>query len=174
MSEIMVRKAIVADARMIAEVHVRSMRAGYAGVLPSDYLRALSVIDRSMSWYERLVNGEAPTVALDEQGGVAGFALSSRSPDQDVAADVAELRLFYIEPSVWGRGFGSALWCEESQALRSQGFAFATLWVLADNDRARRFYEHHGFRLEDHPPRAFRDADFVRPQVRYRRSLLAP
>lgn len=174
MREITVRKAIAADARLIAEVHVRSMQAGYAGVLPSDYLRSLSVLDRSMRWYERLMNGDSPTVALDEQGEVVGFALSGRSPDPDVATDVAELRLCYVEPRVWGRGFGSALWCEEAQALRRRGFGCATLWVLADNDRARSFYEHQGFRLDDHPPRAFRDADFVRPQVRYRRSLLAP
>jgi GNAT superfamily N-acetyltransferase len=147
------------------------MQAGFAGVLPPDYLRALSVIERAVRWYERIVDGETPTVAFDRRGELVGFALSSRSPDRDVGADVAELRLCYVDPEAWGRGVGSALLSEESSGLRDLGFACTTLWVLADNERARSFYEHRGFALEDHPPRAFRDADFVRPQLRYRRPL---
>jgi GNAT superfamily N-acetyltransferase len=172
MSEMNVRKAIPADAQVIAEVHVRSMQAGYAGVFPTDYLRALSVIDRAVHWYERIIDGETPTVALDDRGDVVGFALSSRSPDQDVGADVAELRLCYVDPHAWGRGVGSALLREESRRLLDQGFGSSTLWVLEGNDRARSFYEHRGFKLEDHPPRAFRDAEFVRSQLRYRRGLI--
>jgi GNAT superfamily N-acetyltransferase len=47
-----------------------------------------------------------------------------------------------VRAAWWGTGVGSAL-LREAIADRA-----AYLWVLAANDRAIRFYEHHGFALD--------------------------
>jgi RimJ/RimL family protein N-acetyltransferase len=55
-------------------------------------------------------------------------------------------------------------------ALRASGFATASLWVLEDNPRARRFYEREGWRHDG----AKREEEFLGvpiSEVRYRIEL---
>jgi GNAT superfamily N-acetyltransferase len=49
-------------------------------------------------------------------------------------------------PEAWSSGAGAALMASALEALRS--YSSATLWVLADNPRARRFYEREGWVLD--------------------------
>ena len=49
-------------------------------------------------------------------------------------------------PAEWGRGAGAALHDEAVALLRSDGASIAQLWVLEENERARRFYEARGWR----------------------------
>jgi RimJ/RimL family protein N-acetyltransferase len=50
-----------------------------------------------------------------------------------------------VTPSVWGTGVGRELMAVAVDRLREAGFRSATLWVLRDNERARRFYERAGW-----------------------------
>jgi GNAT superfamily N-acetyltransferase len=50
----------------------------------------------------------------------------------------------YMDPDSQSRGFGSML-LEHAKTLQPHGLR---LWVFQKNIRARRFYEHHDFRLE--------------------------
>jgi GNAT superfamily N-acetyltransferase len=50
----------------------------------------------------------------------------------------------YIDPDSQGRGFGSML-LQHAKGLQPHGLQ---LWVFQRNAGARRFYEHHDFRLE--------------------------
>jgi hypothetical protein len=52
-----VRDAELRDARGIAEVHVRSWQAAYAGIIPDEELARLSVDQREQFW-GRLTKGE--------------------------------------------------------------------------------------------------------------------
>ena len=51
----------------------------------------------------------------------------------------------YVDPGSWGRGVGRLLMAEARDGLRRAGFTGATLWVLAGNDRAQRFYRADGW-----------------------------
>ena len=55
--------------------------------------------------------------------------------------DGNELDWLYVEPSRQSQGIGSAL-LEHAQGISPNGLA---LWAFASNQRARGFYEHHGF-----------------------------
>ncbi|QIX26321.1 GNAT family N-acetyltransferase [Nocardioides sp. JQ2195] len=57
------------------------------------------------------------------------------------AYDAASLRQLFVRPESWGRGLGSA---GVRRAVDAIGTG-ATLWVLGDNERARRLYEHLGW-----------------------------
>jgi ribosomal protein S18 acetylase RimI-like enzyme len=48
----------------------------------------------------------------------------------------------------WSTGLGRALWLAARAELRKAGFHSASLWVLADNARAIRFYRAAGFVAE--------------------------
>lgn len=55
-----------------------------------------------------------------------------------------ELHGLYLHPSVWGTGVASAL-IEHCHGRLATCFDEAVLWVIAANERARRFYERSGW-----------------------------
>jgi GNAT superfamily N-acetyltransferase len=58
---------------------------------------------------------------------------------------VAELYALYVHPAWWSTGTGRALMERVLARSASAGYSSITLWVLRDNQRARRFYERAGF-----------------------------
>jgi GNAT superfamily N-acetyltransferase len=54
----------------------------------------------------------------------------------------------HVLPTAWGTGSGRVLMAAAVDSLRSEGFRAATLWVLRDNERARRVYERAGWSLD--------------------------
>lgn len=145
-----IRRAVPADAPGVAVTHVASWRAGYAGLLPDSLLASLSVEERTASWTGHLDAASAgrSLVATCDDGTVSGFATVGASRDDDATPGTGELWALYTHPDAWRRGVGSALVGSAEAELRELGFVRATLWVLTGNERARRFYEAHGWRLE--------------------------
>ena len=62
--------------------------------------------------------------------------------------EVGELYALYLLPAWWSAGVGRALMTSVLDALRGARYRRVVLWVLADNARARRFYERAGFTLD--------------------------
>jgi ribosomal protein S18 acetylase RimI-like enzyme len=129
----MIRAAMLADALAIAEVHVASWRAGYAGLMRDEYLAALSVEQRAEMWETIISDGE--TTVLVAGPGIAGFvAFNERT---------GEIGALYVDPARFRTGVGTALLAaaHERMAARPE----VVLWVLQGNDAARAFYERHGY-----------------------------
>ena len=79
------------------------------------------------------------------------------------------LAFVYVDARAQGEGVGTELL---RQALAAaQGSPSVLLWVLEENHKARRFYEHFGFSLDGavHSDPAFLGNDAR--EVRYQRSL---
>ena len=81
-------------------------------------------------------------LVAEADGSVIGFASCGESRD---ATGEGELYAIYALPEAWGSGAGPALMAAALEELRHSGFATASLWVLEDNPRARRFYEREGW-----------------------------
>jgi ribosomal protein S18 acetylase RimI-like enzyme len=149
----LVRAAVVADARAIATIHVDAWRVAYAHIFePAVFEQPrLSFEKRAEAWHAELTApGRGRHVAVAEVAGggeVVGFCASGPSRDEDPAG-VGEVYAVYIAPGQWGRGAGRALMDAAQRALRQDGFAEAVLWVLEDNVRARGFYERSGWVLD--------------------------
>lgn len=139
-----VRHASADDAGAIAEVHVRGWQAAYRHAFPADALDALSVEKRADAWRDQLRAGAQGVVVADEDG-VVGFAGFGPSREE---TDVGEVYAVYVDPARWGAGAGRALLARAEEELTAAGYPVATLWVLEDNPRARRFYEAAGWRLD--------------------------
>lgn len=137
------RAAEVADADAIGLIHVLGWRVAYAGLMPEEFLRGLSVRERQDRWRERVRDDSRVLVAV-ERGAVVGFASFGASRDHD-GPDVGELYAIYLHPECWGLGVGRRLHSRAVDALRDAGFLRATLWVLEANDRAQRFYRAAGW-----------------------------
>jgi GNAT superfamily N-acetyltransferase len=83
-------------------------------------------------------------------GAATTGAASPGAPGGPLTADglaglVGELYAMYVAPAWWSTGTGRALMGHVLTALGADGYPRAILWVLADNARARRFYERAGF-----------------------------
>ncbi len=152
-----IRLATTADARGLAEVRVRGWQVGYEGIVDAEFLAAMSVDQNEARWSEIIeAQGEQIRVAIVD-GRVVGFASSGpyRVESEDdktlntaVFAEpgsIGELYGFYVHPDSWGTGVANDLHDHAVDALRADGWVRLKLWVLADNARARRFYERHGW-----------------------------
>ena len=139
------RAATVADARAIAEIHVAAWRTAYRGLMPDDFLAALSVDEHTAKWSSGLSRPSPSQLALAEiDGALAAFCIYGPTRDEQ-PPEVAEIYALNVHPERWGRGAGRAL-CEHAFGeAAARGHTSMTLWVMSGNARARRFYEHLGY-----------------------------
>jgi ribosomal protein S18 acetylase RimI-like enzyme len=171
MSSWHIRDAGPGDAEAIAQVHVRAWQAAYRGILSEEVIRAHA--QRRRPYWTSYLGGSSPDehVLVAVAGGpIRGFAVAGPSGDEDANGGEAEVRALYVDPYAWGRGIGSSLLGALLDRLRLDRFRSATLWVLADNSGARRFYEARGWALDGaeriHPDRGV-------AELRYRSTLTA-
>jgi GNAT superfamily N-acetyltransferase len=127
------RRAGLADLDVLFAIQKASAVAGFANVFPQE-LYPFPEDEIRETLREQLADS-ASIVLLDDD--LRGFAL----------AGGGWLRRLYVLPSAWGAGVGAALHDDAIAALRADGAASASLWCLAGNERARRFYERRGWRL---------------------------
>lgn len=161
-----VRRAEPGDAAAIAEVHVSSWRAGYRGLLPDRVLDGLSVGVRRRAWEEHLAGDAVTGLVAEESGAVIGFCT--------LAPGRGEVTALYVDPGHWARGAGGALLGAALDLLREHGAGEAVVWLLAENERARRLYERFGFAADGGEKReriASLAAEEAPPQVRLRARL---
>jgi GNAT superfamily N-acetyltransferase len=109
----------------------------------------LSIEERERVWRGWLggSNERRSTLVADADGEIVGFVSIGPARGDGTRPDAGELDAIYLLPDCWGLGIGRALMSEALGELRRIGFTTAVLWVLADNPRARRFYERGGWRL---------------------------
>lgn len=163
-----------ADAPAIARVRRESWFAAYEGIIATPVIDRVTAASRTVTApppYRRTlvaVVGEHPAVV-----GYASYgperAVASLSPPPSPPPDghhvpspagvtapdpltpagraggVGELYALYVTPAWWSAGVGRALMGSVLSALEDDGYRRVVLWVLADNARARRFYERAGF-----------------------------
>jgi GNAT superfamily N-acetyltransferase len=126
-------------------VHTRSWQSAYEHVFGTERLAGIDVARRQAGWERALANPERDVFVFEERGSVVAFVGSFPSRDHDAEGELGEL---YALPEAWGKGVGHALMEACVAALRERGYADAILWVLAENPRARAFYEREGWTLD--------------------------
>jgi ribosomal protein S18 acetylase RimI-like enzyme len=129
LGSVTIRRAASADAAAIADVYLETFHRTYDFPLAhsDDEVRgwiAEDVVQRPDTWVAEAAAGGAQAEV------VAMLALDGAGIDQ-----------LYVRPAWQGRGIGSRL-VELAKELRPAGIRLYTFRV---NERARRFYERHGF-----------------------------
>lgn len=165
-----VRDAIPADAHQVAGVHVRSWRSAYRGLIDQAYLDALTPAAWTHKYdFSRMGLRVPKTLVAVRDDTVIGFASVGLCRDDDLA-DLGELMAIYVDPDHTRTGTGRLLIGAARERLAARGFTHAALWVLQDNDRARRFYERDGW-LPDGTRRTRSYGGTPVQEARYRRTL---
>ena len=121
------------DAEATARVHIESWAAAYTLRGPS--------LEQRLDLHRR----SPPSFVAEVDGEVVGFVGVGPSRDPDAEG---ELYTIYVRPGHWGAGVGRELLRAGERRMVELGYRRVVLWVLADNVRARRFYERAGFALD--------------------------
>jgi GNAT superfamily N-acetyltransferase len=160
-----VRAARPGDEARLAEVYVAAGRAGWAGHLREETLRAFT--SSVEEWEEAIAHPEVSILVAELDGEIAALAtiLPSDDPDADPGR-VAKLGRLYADPEAWGRGLGSALLVAARKELERRDYREATLWT-AEWNPTRDLYEAHGWHW-DGASREQMLADETWTEVRYR------
>ena len=146
-----IRPARAADAEPIAALHVKTWQAAYAGVIEQDYLDAMNPVERAGAWRSTLTDTDLSVTVATAGADLIGFVTHGPSRDVDAPALTGEIGGLYVASIAWGSGAGTALLTHALGALRAAGHERVSLWVFAENARARAFYEKHGFRAHSGP-----------------------
>lgn len=147
-SSYQIRPAVRVDVPFIATIHISAWQAAYKGLIPDEHLKNLSSEKRQAMWREAIEYADPQVhVALDGKE-IVGFVAFDRSRDKGTPATTGEIWSLYVAPGHWARGIGQALWNAAHEGLIEEGCTDVTLWALAGNERALRFYERAGFERE--------------------------
>ncbi|GLR12345.1 hypothetical protein GCM10007907_11350 [Chitinimonas prasina] len=144
----LIRPATLADCRRIAEIHVQSWQATYAGLLPGEALAALSIDQREARWQTLLPQGESTTLVLEQAGRVVGWLSYGHCRDAGADACEGEIWAIYLDPAWLGQGLGRQLWQAGVAGLRAAGLTRISVWVAAGNGGAVDFYRAMGLAAE--------------------------
>lgn len=87
--------------------------------------------------------GQKALFQQEMRGGMALYMLIKESPVGVVSVKEDLIENLYILPAEQNKGYGTELLLFAMAQCRGT----PRLWILDNNDRARRFYQKHGFRL---------------------------
>jgi ribosomal protein S18 acetylase RimI-like enzyme len=168
-----VRAPTVADADDLGRVHVRAWQAAYrGGLMPDEYLDALSNVERATMWREALEQGpraRSSRLVAEVDDEMVGFAIVGPAAG-DLESPIGELYAINVDPDHWATGVGSDLIAAAMAELKASAFTSVVLWVHPDNVRARRFYESRGW-SDDRLERRQDVLGVEVPETRYSRLL---
>jgi ribosomal protein S18 acetylase RimI-like enzyme len=147
-----VRPARPADAEAIEALRVGCWRTAYRGMIPDAYLAAMPAgLAHGVARRERLLGDQPADVhqlVAESVPAEAVVGWVSGGPSRDAGragAMYGEVYACYVAPEWSGVGLGGRLLRRLLNDLAADGRADVALWVLAANDRARRFYASYGF-----------------------------
>lgn len=160
-----IRKGTLDDVNDISRIHALSWKSAYKGIVPQKYLDELKEdfwVHTFTSW---LQDNTVTVMVITDGECPVGVAVCGPSRDKALP-DWGEIVSIYLLPEYTNRGYGSRLFESAMQDLRQSGYRDIYLWVLKDNQRARRFYEKQGFHCsKDEYPLKIMDKELV--EVRY-------
>lgn len=155
MANVSIAAASSADCRTVAQIHVDAWRVAYDGIVPSDYLAALSVDQREAMWRTAVERGTPRVLVVRTGEDVVGWIAYGHCRDEGSGPEIGEIWAIYAAPTAWSTGVGRALWDAARRDLQEQGYRSVTLWVIRENARAIRFYERSGFAIEANSAKEF-------------------
>lgn len=163
MTEVVLRRGRAADVEPAVAVW-RAAQAARQGGRP---VRAEN--EERVRSYTR--KPDAFLLLAEEDGEVVGMGLGMQGLADDGAGPpvpkLCHIAMIFVAPERWGEGIGGRVLGGVLDEAHSRGYERAQLWTHADNARAQRLYERHGFRRTGRE----KDDDFGGWIVHYERAL---
>lgn len=133
------------DRMAISRIYEEGWRFAYRGIVPQEYLDSIPV----GGWASCIDREGVGSLVMTEDGRLIGTSSYSKSRWEQFR-EFGEIISIYLLPEYTGRGYGRLLLEAVAGELEKLGYRDIFLWVLAENMRARGFYEKCGFTLTEH------------------------
>ena len=133
--ELVIRAAHSSELEALVSIQREASLAALAHIFPPERYPYPTQAVRER-WRVALADRDADLFVAEQGGASAGVAF----------ARLGWLDGLYVLPDFWGAGVARALHDRAVARLRELGHERARLWVLEQNQRARRFYERRGWR----------------------------
>lgn len=140
-----IRPATPEDAPRCADIHGRSWLFAYRDAVGEDIIETHNARWPSV-WAKMLENNTDTHYVILDGDTIVGFTSINPSRDADSPSGMFELTGLYLDPDYIGKGYGKAAMDRVKHEAIRRGYSALSLWVLADNARAKRFYVKCGFR----------------------------
>ena len=128
------------DRKAISKIYEESWKFAYQGLIPQDYLDGIP----TGNWAKAVDTPGWNTLLMLDGDQIVGTASYCHSRFEDWK-DYGEIISIYFLPAYMGKGYGRALLQAAVDKLAEMGCTDILLWVLAENERAKKFYEKNGF-----------------------------
>ena len=131
----------------IADLHLKSWRSAYRGILTGEYLDGEIELERSRAWQARIGSGIPPDIGLfaaRQHGQLVGFVCANLNPDRTPQWG-PRVENLHCHPDYKGKGTGRALLVRAAQWVEEERPGSALhLYVYDLNEAARGFYRRMG------------------------------
>ncbi|HEV2705360.1 MAG TPA: GNAT family N-acetyltransferase [Pyrinomonadaceae bacterium] len=145
-AKVLYREATAADCQAVAEVHVRSWRESYSGIVPQSFLDKMSVEQRAQAFARGFTDDSYKMyVAEVPEKGIVGFADFGELREGSGAFE-AELYALYLLSEFQRKGIGEKLFRQVVEALVRRG-QHSMLLLTLEVSPYRTFYEKMGGRV---------------------------
>jgi ribosomal protein S18 acetylase RimI-like enzyme len=141
------RRPTPEEAGAMASLHVQCWREAYADILPAELLNSFSDETRLPMWQAVIPHADRFVLAAYEDEKVVGFVISGGSDEKHIENQDGHLWGLYISADYGRRGIGRKLIASAASDWLAKGGTSMTIGVLAENIRARSFYEALGAKL---------------------------
>jgi len=145
---------------------MHSGKKAHEDFVPNSILNEISVLERTRQWLGLIEEG-LDTLVVETENKIIGFITLGEYRDE------AEISAIYLLPQYWNKNFGTELCTFAINKLSKAGYKEAFVWVLADSEPARMFYEKLGFQeTEETTLEELDDGDDPLIKILYKKTLL--
>jgi ribosomal protein S18 acetylase RimI-like enzyme len=141
------RRPSTEEAVAFAALHVQCWHEAYGKILPAELLATFSAEKRLPLWQKVIPDRERFVLGAFDQDRPVGFVISGPGKEQYIEDQDGNLDTIYIAASHYRMGIGRELLRHAAADWLERGGRTMTVGVLAENIRARSFYESQGARL---------------------------
>lgn len=146
---IIIRKAKIGDKKILAYIQTESWKAAFVDIISADDLKKSTDIAKTEVMYANVMkSGYAEVSILEIDSKPHCIAAWSKARNSEFS-DSAEIICIHSLCDNWGKGYGSKMMNHILEEIKNSGYGNVLLWVFEKNNRARCFYEKHGFVLTE-------------------------
>lgn len=138
------RRARIEDAGTLAELFVRTWHFTYRGIFSDAFLDGLDPVEQASAQAEKMGRPGTVIFVAEVGGELLGACRILICRDGDAGPEVAEIAGIDVQPDRQRAGIGRRLFRAAVAEAGRWGCSRLTLWVMAENWRARAFYEAMG------------------------------
>jgi len=146
-STISVRIGARADARALADLHIRSAQKGFKHIFSAGALAPSreALIKDWTEWLWSDPSSARQATVVERNGNIVGVIVTGLDHRSDPT--VGRLTRAYVDPQVWGSRVAQLMFNAAIDRLREIGCTRAVTWIMEPNLRARRTVEHLGMQI---------------------------